>query len=77
MTTINNLSAVSTVSPGDQFPIFSTANGDARRVAFSVLAEEVLQSDQRTVTGSTGGNVALQNLLAALAAQGLIVNSTT
>lgn len=37
MTDINRLSAVSSVSAGDQIPVFSTANGDARRAALSVL----------------------------------------
>ena len=37
MTAINELSAVSSVSTGDQIPVFSTANGDARRAALSVL----------------------------------------
>ena len=37
MTDINRLSAVSSVSAGDQIPVFSTANGDARRAAMSAL----------------------------------------
>jgi len=37
MTDINRLSAVSAVTAGDHVPIFSTANGDARRAAISVL----------------------------------------
>ena len=37
MTNINQLSAVSSVSAGDHVPIFSTANGDTRRAAMSVL----------------------------------------
>ena len=37
MTQINQLSAVSEVSDGDQFPIWSTANGDTRRAPASVV----------------------------------------
>ena len=37
MTDINRLSAASAVTAGDQIPVFSTANGDARRAAISVL----------------------------------------
>lgn len=37
MTNINQLSAASAVSAGDHVPIFSTANGDTRRAAMSVL----------------------------------------
>ena len=37
MTQINQLSAVSSVSAGDQTVIFSTNNGDTRRVPMSVL----------------------------------------
>jgi hypothetical protein len=37
MTQINKLSAVDSVQAGDQLPIFSTENGDARKAAMSVL----------------------------------------
>lgn len=37
MTQINKLSAVDSVQVGDQLPIFSTENGDARKAAMSVL----------------------------------------
>ena len=39
MTTINQLSALDSVSGGDQVPVFSTNNGDTRRVPASVLKE--------------------------------------
>ena len=39
MTTINQLSALDSVSGGDQVPVFSTSNGDTRRVPASVLKE--------------------------------------
>lgn len=38
MTQINNLSAIDTPSGGDQLPVFSTGNGDARKLALSRLA---------------------------------------
>jgi len=37
MTTINQLTAVDTVSGTDQIPIYSSASGDARKAALSVL----------------------------------------
>lgn len=37
MTTINQLSAINSVSAGDLLAVFSTANGDARKAAMSVL----------------------------------------
>jgi hypothetical protein len=44
MTTINELSQVDTISAGDQFPIYSTANGTARKVAFSTVSTALLSS---------------------------------
>ena len=38
MTTINQLSAVDSLSAGDLFPVFQTANGDARKASASVVA---------------------------------------
>lgn len=38
MATINQLSAIETPQAGDQLPLFSTNNGDARKMALSVLA---------------------------------------
>lgn len=37
MPTINELTAIDTLAAGDAFPVFSNANGDARRVSLSVL----------------------------------------
>jgi hypothetical protein len=37
MATINQLSSLDTVSSGDQLPIFSVSNGDARRLSISSL----------------------------------------
>lgn len=39
MTTINQLSAANSISDGDQFPIFSIGQGDARRVPASLVRE--------------------------------------
>lgn len=38
MTTINQLSAYENPNGGDQLPVFSTGNGDARKMALSVFA---------------------------------------
>jgi hypothetical protein len=37
MTTINKLTAVDAVVSGDQIPVYSSSNGDARKAAMSVL----------------------------------------
>lgn len=47
---------------------------DGRLMALSALTGD---GDPTEITGSTGGNAALQNLLAALEAYGLIIDSTT
>lgn len=39
MTDINQLSALSSVSAGDQVPVWSTGNGDTRKAAVSVLQD--------------------------------------
>lgn len=41
MTQINQLSSVSEVVSGDQLPIFSTNNGDARRTSINTLMEYI------------------------------------
>lgn len=38
MASINDLSAYDSPQSGDQIPVFSTNNGDARKMALSVLA---------------------------------------
>ena len=53
MTTINQLSAVDTVSAGDLVPIFSTNNGDARKAAMSVLQAFILDNFVEDLTQST------------------------
>ena len=41
MPTINNLSSVSTVTAGDQFPLYSPNNGDARKASMSLIMDYV------------------------------------
>lgn len=41
MPTINNLSSVSSVSAGDQFPLYSPDNGDARKASMSLIMDYV------------------------------------
>ena len=37
MPTINQLASVDTIAVGDQFPVYSTSNGDARKASGSAL----------------------------------------
>ena len=50
MTQINQLTALDTVSGGDQFPVFSGTNGDTRRTSATALAAFV--NAQATAAGS-------------------------
>ena len=66
MTTINQLTAQDVVSPADQFPIYSGANGDTRRVSGSALrsfAQEGIQTramvTQYAAPAATGFTVAV------------------
>lgn len=69
MPTINQLSALSTLTDGDLLPVFSTTNGDARKVSMAVLKEFVNEADNSNngILGlssfftmrKTGGTVAL------------------
>lgn len=43
MTNINQLSAVDSVQSGDQVPIFSSANGDARKASMNVIRDFMQQ----------------------------------
>lgn len=52
MSSINQLTAQDSLSAGDQFPVYSSGNGDARRVAASVLAAFVQEQ-----TSPNGGLV--------------------
>lgn len=44
MTTINQLSAVDAVTGSDQLPIYSSANGDARKSSITVLIDYIRQN---------------------------------
>jgi len=41
MTEINRLSAVSEVEGGDQFPLYSSSQGDARKTSFTTLIQSL------------------------------------
>ncbi len=51
MATIDQLSAVSTVTDGDLFALFSTSNGDARKASIAVLADYI--AARMNANGST------------------------
>ncbi len=69
MTTINQLSALDSVSAGDQVPVFSTNNGDTRRVPMSVLqafCQEGITANDDKITqyvspSATGFSVQVNN----------------
>jgi parallel beta-helix repeat protein len=44
MPTINQLPVVTQVSGGDQFPVFVTSQGDARRVSYTTIKNDIVQS---------------------------------
>jgi hypothetical protein len=69
MTTINNLTAVDAVSAGDAIPIYSAANGDARRASLSIIAAYI-----QTLITSTDDNVTFYS---APSATGFTVTLTT
>lgn len=74
MSRINQLSSVDSLSGGDNFPIFDTSNGDARKVSLSTLLAYIeanltqTTSDfneyttQYAVPSATGFNVNIDNL---------------
>jgi len=58
--------------------VFDTSSVTVKNGGANVLTREMIQSGaERTVSGATGGNAALQNLLTALENQGIIIDSTT
>ena len=69
MPTINQLSAVDSLSDGDLLAVFSTSNGDARKAALSLLATylagKIAVSDNKITQyaspNATGFNVQLNN----------------
>ena len=68
MTQINQLTAVDTVSPGDQIPVYSPNNGDARKMSVSQLSDYVQDSlgliaevKQNAAPSATGFTVQVTN----------------
>ena len=69
MSTINQLTATDTLAAGDQVPVYSAQNGDARRAALSTLAAFIQSlvtfSDgfltQYAAPSSTGFSVTINN----------------
>lgn len=65
MATINQLSLLSSVSGGDQIPVYSSNNGDARRLSISSLLSYFQSSfaspefSVQFVTPGTGFNIAI------------------
>jgi len=74
MTTINQLSALDSVSAGDQVPVFSTNNGDTRRVPMSILktfCQDGITANDDKITqysspSSTGFSVQVYNASSSL-----------
>lgn len=65
MPTINKLSAVSSVSAGDQFPIYSPNNGDARRAPMSLITsylEGVMELPATQVSFTPTGTITATNV---------------
>lgn len=71
MPEINQLTAVTSVSSGDQLPIYSSANGDARKCSVNVLAT-YMQDNLNFGTGTAQAQYVTQ--YAAPAATGFTVN---
>jgi hypothetical protein len=59
MPAINQLSSASSISAGDQLPLYSSAQGDARKVSMTLLAE-YLQSVSAIATPATDMHVVTQ-----------------
>ena len=71
MPTINQLPSLATVSSGDQIPVYTPSNGDARRMSISALLTYFQQSfasptlATNVYTPGTGFNVAVPTPVAA------------
>ena len=71
MPTINQLPLLGQVSPGDQVPVYSPNNGDARRLPVSALLQYFQQTfashtlATNVYTPGTGFNVAVPTPIAA------------
>lgn len=69
MATINQLSAVDSLSDGDLLPVYQTANGDARKASLSVLVSYLLgkitasddKLSQYAAPSATGFSVQVNN----------------
>lgn len=69
MSTINELTAVSSVSSGDQVPVWSTSQGDSRRASVGTLAEYLqdvivtgeTKVTQRAAPSETGFSIQVNN----------------
>lgn len=72
MTTINNLTAADSVNAGDLLAAFIQGNGDARKVAISVLQQYM----QDNLTFTTGGIAAFETQYSAPSATGFTVAIT-
>ena len=72
MATINELTTLNTLIPSDLFPVYSSNNGDARKVPASVLTSYILS--QNTVT--TPPQYAWVNQTFAPAVTGWVINLT-
>lgn len=72
MPTINELSAVDSLSAADQFPVYSSANGDARKSSLTVLLEFMQENlnlsassqftTQYSAPSSTGFSVSISDI---------------
>lgn len=72
MPTINQLSSLDTLASGDQFPVYDQSNGDARKVALSVL----LQYMQDNITFPSAGIAQFVTQYAAPSSSGFNVQIT-
>jgi hypothetical protein len=69
MATINQLSPVSSVSGGDQIPVYNTSNGDARKMSINALTEymdeQLLPNNATEVLYDPAGTNAVQTTVQA------------
>lgn len=68
MSTINQLNAATTISPGDLLPVYISNNGDARKVAMSLLAtwiaSQITTSDNKVTQYSAPAATGFNTLVA-------------
>ena len=75
MPTINNLSSVSTVTAGDQFPLYSPNNGDSRKASMSLIMDYV--NANLTATYSTVPTTKTSDFVLGDTEQEIIVNKAS